>query len=210
MIVDLKLERHPLVFIGHGGEFMEKIRSFSQEASVIYAFTDEHLDLPNVLPRPERYDEGIDKVKEVRPMVTFVSTEDEDLDRRIANAVSPYSRMVYVPDRVNLSDINLCAIIHNGPISIGISTRGKSPAMTVMIKKKLMAYIRKYSIITDEDAEVIDFISRNRSRIISKVRDRRRRRIVMYSIAVNRDIRRMISERDGDPDMILQKLIGEK
>ncbi|CAC11790.1 hypothetical protein [Thermoplasma acidophilum] len=210
MIIDLKIDRHPLVFIGRGSEFKEKIRSFSREASVIYAFSDERIDLPNAIVISQRFEDGIAKAMEVRPIITFISTEDEELDRRIAEAVSPYSRMVYVPDRVSLSDLNLCAIIQRGPIYLGISTRGKSPAMTVMIKKKIDAYIKKYSIITDYDAMAVDFISRNRQMIISSVSDRKRRRILMYKIAVNREIRRMIAERTGDPESIVRRMIEDQ
>ena len=207
MIVDLKLNRHPIVFIGKGHEFREKIHIFSREASIIYAFGDDTIDLPNVVRISHNFEDGIGKVKDVKPMMTFISTEDEELDRNIAESVSSYSGMVYVPDKVHLSDVNLCAIIQEGPIYIGISTKGKSPATTVMIKRKLKAYIKKFSIITEEDAMVVDFISKNRQMIISKIPDKRRRRLLMYRIAVNLEIRSMITHGDGNPAFFIRELM---
>ncbi|MGC8609086.1 MAG: precorrin-2 dehydrogenase/sirohydrochlorin ferrochelatase family protein [Thermoplasmata archaeon] len=208
MIIDLKLDRHPMVFIGHGHEFTEKISMFSREASIIYAFTDEKIVDPSVSIVSEKFEDGINTVKDVRPVVTFISTENEDLDAQLAYTASMYSALVYVPDRVKLSDINLCALIQKGPVSIGISTKGKSPAMTVMIKKKLNACIEKYGIITREDALTIDFISKNRSKIISGVKDRKKRRMMMYKIAVNREIRRMVASGNGNPEEFLENLMA--
>ncbi|WP_237265266.1 MULTISPECIES: bifunctional precorrin-2 dehydrogenase/sirohydrochlorin ferrochelatase [unclassified Thermoplasma] len=205
--MDIKLDRHPLVFIGHGHEFDEKIVAFSQEASIIYAFTDERIVDPHVSVVSGKFEDGIETVRDVRPIITFISTEDEVLDAQLASMASLYSTMVYIPDRVMLSDINLCALIKKGPVSIGISTKGKSPAMTVMIKKRLNACIDKYGIITREDALMIDFISRNRTKIISGIRDRRRRRVMMYKIAVDRNMRSMVASGTGDPDKMLESLI---
>ena len=207
MIIDLKLDRYPLVFIGRGNEFRDKIQNFSKEAYVIYAFTDEKIDLPNVVVISGKFEDGIAKAMEVRPIITFISTENEDIDRSIVAAVSPYSRMVYVPDKVNMSDLNLCAIIQRGPIYLGISTRGKSPAMTVMTKRKIEAYMRKYSIISEEDTMAVDLISKNRQIILSSIRDKRQRRVIMYKIAASRELRRMIANKSGDPESFIRRIM---
>ncbi|MGP6293786.1 precorrin-2 dehydrogenase/sirohydrochlorin ferrochelatase family protein [Caldiplasma sukawensis] len=189
MIVDLKLNENTTLFIGRGGEFTMKVDAFRKESKRFLMISDDPLfsEDPSLLSS----DLGSFKkyIESERPYFTFVSTENESLDFEISHYAKKFSNLVYVPDRNNLSQVNLCAIIKRGKISIGISSQGYSPAMTVITKRKIMAALSSQKILDQEDVLMVDFISSNRSKIMRAVGDKRNRRLAMFRIATDPEIR---------------------
>ncbi|BAB60093.1 TVG0976073 [Thermoplasma volcanium GSS1] len=190
MIVDLRLSKSTSLFIGHGKEFRDKFELYHSEFGTVYVISDEVLlEDANVIRVSSSFEDSYDAIESVKPFLAFISTEDRDLDTKLAYFARRHSKLVYVPDRNDLNDINLCAILQYGPIKIAVSTSGKSPAMTVMVKKRIAASIKKYALIDNMDQSVVEAIARNREKIISSVKEPKKRRIMMYRIAVDRRIR---------------------
>ncbi len=187
MIVDIRTSEKTALFIGRGREFMEKLDLYGGEFNKTYIISPEVVN-GNFDIIADRFDRYTDIISKIAPFFTFVSTEIHDLDTEIVSFARKYSKIVYSPDRNDLSDINLCALLFYGPIRIAVSTGGKSPAMTVMVKKRLNAYIKKYSIITESDERIVEAIARKRGKIIDSIVDKRKRRTFMYRIAADRGL----------------------
>lgn len=213
MIVDIKIYEKTAMFIGEGDEFNMKIDTFAKEAKKLLVVSPENIDgverrHPNITVIGKSYSNIESIIKEQRPFLTFVSTEQEETDRAISAIVRREGLMVYVPDRNPMSDLNLCAIIDRDPIFIGISTHGLSPAMTVMTKRKLLNAIKKEKIITDEDRKVIRFISTIRDYILHRVQSKRERKLKMYRIAVDPELRKGLESAEDLRISRVNKLLG--
>ncbi|MEM0141698.1 MAG: bifunctional precorrin-2 dehydrogenase/sirohydrochlorin ferrochelatase [Thermoplasmatales archaeon] len=201
MIVDIKLEEKTILFVGEGHEFNQKMEQFRKASRLMLIISPENLENiaaahENVIYLGKDYSILLSVLERYKPLFIFISTDNSDIDRKLSDIARSKSVMVYVPDRNPLSDVNLCALLNYGPISIAVSTSGKSPAMTVITKKKLSYAIKKLDIINQEVEGIVDLLSSLRVAVMQKIDSKELRKKIMYRLAVDPDIRASLKSAD--------------
>ena len=129
-----------------------------------------------------------------RAWVVIASTGDESIDRRVAAAAEERNKLVNVADVPDLCNFILPAIVRDGPIAVGISTAGASPALAQRMKREIGAVLeRPFGLLA------------------AKLRDLRpwaRRELETYE--QRRDFFRGIVDADPDPVALLENERGQE
>src|SRR5205823_5744408 len=73
-------------------------------------------------------------LRRTRPLVVFVSTGAENLDKRAASVARSAGSLVCVVDRPELNDLNMPAVAKLGDVRVAVSTQGMSPAMASILR----------------------------------------------------------------------------
>ncbi|WP_075056867.1 hypothetical protein [Thermogymnomonas acidicola] len=126
-----------------------------------------------------------DTAREVMPVISFISTEDRELNRALVEACRPFSQIVYVPDDMSLSHISLCAITRAGPVKIAVSTSGKSPAMAHIVRRRLDVLARNGTLVRPGEASAVEVIGGLRERVRGAFSEARSRKVFMYRLLMD-------------------------
>ena len=86
---------------------------------------------------PDDYD---DRLLEGNLLVV-ATTGDSELSKKISTAAEARSMLVNVADVPDLCNFILPAVLRNGPLTVGVSTSGASPALAKRIRREIEARI---------------------------------------------------------------------
>lgn len=106
--------------------------------------------------------------------IVLIATDDMELNDTIERACKEEGKLVNRSDKV--SDFVIPASLEVGGINIAISTKGKSPAVTKLLKKR----IRK--VITEEDVLSLELEAFLRERLKFKIVNQEKRKEILRDI----------------------------
>lgn len=174
----LNLENKVAVVFG-GGKVAErrivKLLEGGAEVKVIskeFTKTLEKLKNPNLELISEEL-KDITKFIETADVV-LIATNDKDLNDRIERECKKCKKMTNRADKV--SDFIIPATIKIGDALISVSTKGKSPAVSKLIKKRIK------KVVTQEDMILIELQEFLRGRLKNKVGNQAERKKILREI----------------------------
>lgn len=125
------------------------------------------------------------------------ATDDLALNSRITAMAKKRKILVNSVDRVD--DIIVPSIIKRGDITIGISTLGKSPAMSKFIRKKLER------IIDEKYADMVRLQGEIRALLKQQVRDPKLRKRILWDILSDEEIWQSLDDYEKARDLAISK-----
>lgn len=125
------------------------------------------------------------------------ATDDLALNSKIAAMAKRHKILVNSVDRVD--DIIVPSIIKRGDITIGISTLGKSPAMSKFIRKKLER------IIDEKYADMVRLQGEIRALLKQQVRDPKLRKRILWDILSDEEIWQSLDDYEKARSMAIFK-----
>jgi precorrin-2 dehydrogenase/sirohydrochlorin ferrochelatase len=154
-----------VVVFGGGSVGARKARRFAREASVVVispAFderfeTDEELaavDRIRAAPEPAEVPEWVDRFE---PALVVAATDDPDLNRAVDEAASERGLLINRTDQSGGRDVDsvvVPATVRDGPVSVAISTGGKSPALSQYLRQQIEAEIDKAGAMAELTGEI--------------------------------------------------------
>ena len=127
------------------------------------------------------------------------ATDDLALNSKITAMAKKRKILVNSVDRVD--DIIVPSVIKRGDITIGISTLGKSPAMSKFIRKKL-----EY-IIDEKYADMVRLQCEIRALLKQQVKDHKLRKRILWSILSDEEIWQSMDDYEKARDLAISKWI---
>ena len=134
------------------------------------------------LKSAREFEELLPVLRAYNPFIVMICTGDEALDRVVARAARATGGLVYVVDRPPLSDLGMVALVRIGEIRVGISTRGVSPAMSGLLRRRIENFIKP------EDIQQVRLQGEIRSTIKSSISDPGARKEVIYKLIRDKKI----------------------
>lgn len=134
--------------------------------------------------------------------IVIPATNDAALNERIAGIAGDQGKLVNRVDGVG--DIIVPSVIERGDVVIGISTFGKSPALSKYIRQRI------------EEAVTPEFISMSklqdelRELLKSRVEDQRKRREILWNVINDNEVWAALRESYDKAYMIALKHIGKR
>lgn len=142
-------------------------------------------------------------VRKLRPSIVFSILEDVDENRAIADAAHSVGALFHVYDAPALSDFTLPSTGAAGPIRLAVSTSGRSPAMAVLLRRRLERTIRP------TDVRLVELQGRLRKTIQQSIPTAESRREVIYRLARHREIARLLrADRVGEAMAVARSVIA--
>ncbi len=141
----LDLSRKPCLVVGGGAVALQKTKSLKAAGArvtvVAAEFRPEFRRLAGVRLarrgfRPADLGSG-----GRRPWIVVAATDDEALHRRIATLCRARGIWANVADRPPLCDFIVPAVVRRGPVTLAVSTGGRSPALAKFIGGRLRAMV---------------------------------------------------------------------
>ena len=120
--------------------------------------------------------------------VVITTTDSPRLNARIAQAARDEGVLVCAVDMPALSDFYFPAVACMGSIRVGICTDGKSPLMSRQLRERIEG------ILTKEDSLQVELQHYARGLAKERVHKSERRREILYEIAGDPEIRRLLLE----------------
>ena len=195
MLVDLSLDGSRVLIAGAGRVGLRKARNIlSESRNVTIAsdhFTPESRRLERAGARLVKSELGNDRV--LRKLVSsadvvIAATNDLALNRKIAHVARTLHVMIGSVDDPAVSDFNFPAVRAVGAIRVGVSTGGRSPAMAMLICKRLAR------TITHEDRLRVDLMNHARNRAREVLPTPAARKAAVYRVLRDRKVEELIRE----------------
>ncbi len=118
--------------------------------------------------------------------IAIPSTNDTFVNERIAQLAGESGKLINRVD--DMGDVIVPSVITRGDIVIGISTLGKSPALSKYIRQRLEG------VITHEFADMSRLQNEIRETLKSQVNDQKERKEILWNIINDNDVWSAISE----------------
>ncbi|MFQ6135508.1 MAG: bifunctional precorrin-2 dehydrogenase/sirohydrochlorin ferrochelatase [Nitrososphaerales archaeon] len=193
MLIDILIEGQKALVVGGGkvgGRKTLQLLDAGAEVTVVSKeFTEKLLDLSKVgdvnLERVE-VDEGFIAGLKFKPKVVIVALDDRLLNKKIAEEARSIGALVSVVDDPSISDFAMPAVAKVGDIRIGVSTRGSSPAMAGIIRRRVE------KVITKKDVLQVELQKYARSLAKKYIPSPKERRKVLHSIIDNSEVARLL------------------
>ncbi len=205
MIVDLNLKGRNILVIGAGMEGAKRIKSLSKHDCKIIIISEtvneslyeiEGKNNPIIIIRRKIEDPSIiDEFNDI--FVVFASTNDPFLNKKIIERAKEKGLLSYSIDDASASDFFFTSIINvDEIIQIAISTSGKSPLMSKIIRDRIENAIK--NIIGKKDTDNIKIQEFAREHVRDYIENQHERRKFLYSIVDNREIQELIAKNNID------------
>ncbi len=157
LLIDLLLVRRRTLVVG-GGRVGERkvLQLLDAGAEVTVAskdFTENLLKLGRagkVKMEKVKVEEGFIARLKSKPKVVIVSLNDRLLNKKLAKEAKTVGALVCVVDDPSLSDFAMPAVAKVGDIRVGISTRGSSPAMAGIIRRRVERMVTQKDLLQIE------------------------------------------------------------
>lgn len=172
-------ERKALLFCGHGEvtvvsrEFTPRLNKLSEDGKIklikVKDLTESEI---------RRYMKNA--------FIVIPSTNDTLVNERVAQLAGESGKLINRVD--DMGDIIVPSVITRGDIVIGISTLGKSPALSKYIRQRLE------DVITPEFANMSRLQNEIRGALKSQVNDQKKRKEILWNIINDNDVWCAISE----------------
>jgi len=199
LLVDLALSGKNVVIIGSGDEVGIRAKQLLAEGAKITVLTDRitKKELSENLSKNLEIRRGTIKkwkqiLDEVRPFLAVVCTGSQSQDEEIAEYAHGVSRLVYVVDRPQLNDLNMTGVAKLGDVRVAVSTRGLSPAMASVLRRKIE------SIIGPEDILQVKLQGDVKSSLRASVSDPAQRKKIVYRLIRDKKISSMLQSNQYD------------
>ena len=198
MLVDLKIKDKQIIIVGGNGEVELKTKKLIDAKANITIisnqFTNElmKLESENIIRTIKKdFLDSIEIIRNIMPYAVFISTENEDIDRKIAISARNLGALVNVIDRPHLNDFDMPAIAKIEDVRVAISTGGSSPAMASIIRQKIekMNCTGQCKCITHQDLLQIKLQSQIRKLTRELIEGFDSRKEVLYTIIHNEKIK---------------------
>ncbi len=201
MIVDLNLKGRNILVIGAGTEGAKRIKSLSKHDCKIIIISEtvneslyeiEGKNNPIIIIRRKIEDPSIiDEFNDI--FVIFASTNDPSLNKKIIERAKEKGLLSYSIDDASASDFFFTSIINiDEIIQIAISTSGKSPLMSKIIRDRIENAIK--NIIGKKDTDNIKIQEFAREHVRDYIENQHERRKFLYSIVDDREIQELIAK----------------
>ncbi len=201
MIVDLNLKGRNILVIGAGMEGAKRIKSLSKHDCKIIIISEtvneslyeiEGKNNPIIIIRRKIEDPSIiDEFNDI--FVVFASTNDPFLNKKIIERAKEKGLLSYSIDDASASDFFFTSIINiDEIIQIAISTSGKSPLMSKIIRDRIENAIK--NIIGKKDTDNIKIQEFAREHVRDYIENQHERRKFLYSIVDDREIQELIAK----------------
>ena len=129
--------------------------------------------------------------------VVFASTNDPFLNKKIIERAKEKGILSYIIDDASASDFFFTSIINiDEIIQIAISTSGKSPLMSKIIRDRIEKAIK--NIIGKKDTDNIKIQEFAREHVRNYIENQHERRKFLYSIVDNQEIQELIAKNNID------------
>ncbi len=205
MIVDLNLKGRNILVIGAGMEGAKRIKSLSKHDCKIIIISEtvneslyeiEGKNNPIIIIRRKIEDPSIiDEFNDI--FVVFASTNDPFLNKKIIERAKEKGLLSYSIDDASASDFFFTSIINiDEIIQIAISTSGKSPLMSKIIRDRIENAIK--NIIGKKDTDNIKIQEFAREHVRDYIDNQHERRKFLYSIVDDREIQELIAKNNID------------
>ena len=205
MIVDLNLKGRNILVIGAGMEGAKRIKSLSKHDCKIIIISEtvneslyeiEGKNNPIIIIRRKIEDPSIiDEFNDI--FVVFASTNDPFLNKKIIERAKEKGILSYSIDDASASDFFFTSIINiDEIIQIAISTSGKSPLMSKIIRDRIENAIK--NIIGKKDTDNIKIQEFAREHVRDYIENQHERRKFLYSIVDDREIQELIAKNNID------------
>ncbi len=201
----LNLKGKEVIIFGGGEVGERKTKLFCQHASVTVV-SREFTPLLNSLKDKIK----LVKVKDVSEeeisrllkdaFIAIPATNDAMLNERIAKLASQSGKLVNRVD--DLGDIIVPSVIERGDIVIGISTFGKSPALSRFIRERIE------EVVTPEYALMSRLQNELRDKLKSCVEDQKKRKEILWNIINDDEVWAALRKSYDKAYMIALKHIG--
>ena len=201
MIVDLNLKGRNILVIGAGMEGAKRIKSLSNQDCKIIIVSEtvneslyeiEGKNTPIIIIRRKIEDPNIiDEFSDI--FIVFASTNDPFLNKKIIARAKEKGILSYSIDDASSSDFFFTSIINiDETIQIAISTSGKSPLMSKIIRDRIENAIK--NIIGKKDTDNIKIQEFAREHVRDYIENQHERRKFLYSIVDDREIQELIAK----------------
>lgn len=197
LIVDLSFANKTVLIIGGGRAAYMKANKFLWEAGKVVVaakeFSEEFQALEKAgkvtLTQLEVDEDLAPLVKLIRGShVVCVATDDWRLNRQVTSLAREQEILAYSVDDPEASDFTMLATTRIGDVEIGVSTKGKSPAMARLLRDRIER------LITKEDVLQVELQHHARKLAKDHVSNEETRRETLYKIISNHEIRRALKE----------------
>ncbi|MGI0079535.1 MAG: precorrin-2 dehydrogenase/sirohydrochlorin ferrochelatase family protein, partial [Nitrososphaerales archaeon] len=184
MLVDLKLAGKNALIIAEGSQAEIRAKQLLSEGANVTVLTcgapTEELrrasSLGELNLRKESKDKWRSILKDMCPFLSVISTGNAKKDEVIAEYARTTSRLIYVVDRPSLNDLNMTGVAKIGDIRVAVSTRGLSPAMAGLLRRKIESLIDKEEILQ------VRLQGEVRSEIKRSIKDPSQRKKLIYRL----------------------------
>lgn len=205
MIVDLNLKGRNILVIGAGMEGAKRIKSLSNQDCKIIIVSEtvneslyeiEGKNTPIIIIRRKIEDPNIiDEFSDI--FVVFASTNDPFLNKKIIARAKEKGILSYSIDDASSSDFFFTSIINiDETIKIAISTSGKSPLMSKIIRDRIENAIK--NIIGKKDTDNIKIQEFAREHVRNYIKNQHERRMFLYSLVDDQEIQELVAKNNMD------------
>jgi len=201
VIVDLNLKGRNILVIGAGMEGAKRIKSLSNQDCKIIIVSEtvneslyeiEGKNTPIIIIRRKIEDPNIiDEFSDI--FVVFASTNDPFLNKKIIERAKEKGLLSYSIDDASSSDFFFTSIINiDETIQIAISTSGKSPLMSKIIRDRIENAIK--NIIGKKDTDNIKIQEFAREHVRNYIKNQHERRMFLYSLVDDQEIQELVAK----------------
>lgn len=134
--------------------------------------------------------------------IAIPATSDIELNEKISKIAKQRGRLVNRVD--DMGDIIVPSVIKRGDIVIGISTFGKSPALSKYTRERIE------SVITNEFAQMAKLQNELREILKSKVKEQRKRKAILWNIINDDEVWAALKESYDKAYKVASKHIGNE
>ena len=205
MLIDLNLRGRNILVIGAGMEGTKRIKSLSKHDCKIIIISEtlneslyeiEGKNNPIILIRRKIRDTNIlDEFNDI--FVVFASTNDPSLNKKIIDKAREKGILSYSIDDAAASDFFFTSIINiDEVLQVAISTSGKSPLMSKIIRDRIENAIKNIIGKKDTDNIKIQEFARNHAK--NYIDNQHERRKFLCSIVEDQEIQELIAKNNID------------
>ena len=191
--------------IGAGMESAKRIKSLSKHDCKIIIISEtvneslyeiEGKNNPIIIIRRKIEDPSIiDEFNDI--FVVFASTNDPFLNKKIIERAKEKRLLSYSIDDASASDFFFTSIINiDEIIQIAISTSGKSPLMSKIIRDRIENAIK--NIIGKKDTDNIKIQEFAREHVRNYIKNQHERRMFLYSLVDDQEIQELVAKNNMD------------
>lgn len=206
VIVDLNLKDKKVLVIGAGVEATKRIKILSKQGCQIIILSDTISDALYEVDHDLRHPILIikRKIKDIdlfndfdNIFLVLAATSDSDLNEKIVIEAKKRNILAYnITDSLS-GDIYFTSMINfDDVIQVAISTSGKSPLMSKIIRDRLEDTIK--NIIGQKDIDNIRVQEFARQQVKRYIQDREQRRKFLYSLIEDDNIQELILKKNID------------
>jgi len=201
VIVDLNLKDRNILVIGAGMEGAKRIKLLSNQDCKIIIVSEtineslyeiEGKNTPIIIIRRKIEDPNIiDEFSDI--FIVFASTNDPFLNKKIIARAKEKGILSYSMDDASSSDFFFTSIINiDETIQIAISTSGKSPLMSKIIRDRIENAIK--NIIGKKDTDNIKIQEFAREHVRNYIKNQHERRMFLYSLVDDQEIQELVAK----------------